>query len=78
MVKAPDFSFYNNRYFETILDDFTRYSWVLFVKNKSDIYNAFIILYNQIKNIFKNYNIKYIKTDNGTEFFNNNFNEFYN
>jgi len=78
LVKAPDFSFYNNRYFVTILDDFTRYSWVLFVKNKSDVYNAFIIWYNQIKNIFKNYNIKYIKTDNGTEFFNNNFNEFYN
>eukprot|EP00833_Pecoramyces_ruminatium_P017030 jgi/Orpsp1_1/1191062/evm.model.d7180000083239.1 len=78
LVQAPDYSIYGNKYFLTILDDYSRYSWVLFIKNKSDVFNKFIIWYNKIKNQYNNYNIKHIKTDNGTEFFNNNFNEFYN
>eukprot|EP00833_Pecoramyces_ruminatium_P000540 jgi/Orpsp1_1/1174572/evm.model.c7180000050617.1 len=37
----------------------------------------FIIWYNQIRNLFSEFNIKYIKTDYGTEFFNSSFNNFY-
>jgi len=77
LVFVPDYSIYGNKYFLSILDDYSRYSWVLFIKRKSDTFKTFIIWYNQIKNLFDNCNIKYIKTDNGTEFFNNNFNEFY-
>ncbi len=77
LAQAPDYSIYKNKYFLTILDDYTRYSWVIFMEFKSDTYNKFIIWYNQMRNIFKENNIKYIKTDNGTEFFNNNFNDFY-
>ena len=77
LVFVPDYSIYGNKYFLSILDDYSRYSWVLFIKRKSETFKTFIIWYNQIKNLFDNCNIKYIKTDNGTEFFNSNFNEFY-
>jgi len=76
LVYVPDYSVYGNKYFLTILDDYSRYSWICFIENKSKTFDAFINWYNQIKNIF-NKNIKYIKTDNGTEFFNNRFREFY-
>jgi len=74
-VSSPDTSIYSNKYFFTILDDYTRYSWVFFIKNKSEVYNKFKVWYNKIKNIY-NKNIKYIGSDNGTEFTNNNFTNF--
>lgn len=43
--------FNDNRYFLTILDDYTSYSWVIFMKYKSEAYKNFIIWYNQIRNL---------------------------
>ena len=76
LASVPDYSMYGNKYFLTILYDYSRYGWVIFIKNKSDTYNAFIIWFRKIKNIF-NKNIKYIRTDNGKEFINNNFEKFF-
>ncbi|OUM69785.1 hypothetical protein PIROE2DRAFT_37891, partial [Piromyces sp. E2] len=56
--------------------DFSRYGWALFIKSKDDSFNALLIWYKQIKNIF-NKEIKYIKTDNGKEFINYKFTEFF-
>jgi len=70
----PD-SIYGSKYFFTILDDFSRYSWILFLKNKNETFNLFFNWFNQIKNQF-NQRIKYIRTDNGTEFKNNLFNQY--
>jgi len=75
-VSSPDTSLYGNKYFLTILDDYTRYAWVYFMKSKADTFNTFIKWYKRIKNIF-NYNVKHIRTDNGTEFCNNQFDKFY-
>jgi len=74
-LKQP--SLYGNQCFLTILDDFSRYGWVLFCKSKGDIFNVFTTWYNKVKNIF-NKNIKYLHSDNGTELINNKFNEFCN
>jgi len=72
----PD-SFYGNKYIISILDDHSRYVWTLFIKNKSETFSSFYNWFIQIKNIFNN-RIKYIRSDNGTEFNNKNFNNFCN
>ena len=61
-----------NKYFLTILDDFSRFGWVLFLQSKNDTFNHFINWYNKTFNFF-NISIKAIRTDNGKEFLNNNF-----
>jgi len=50
---------------------------VIFLKIKGEIFNAFKNWYLKIKNSF-NKNIKHLRTDNGTEFSNNNFDNFCN
>jgi len=51
------------------------YSWVHFLKSKDQVYNTFLKWYKRIHNIF-NSTIKFIRTDNGTEFVNRYFNNF--
>eukprot|EP00833_Pecoramyces_ruminatium_P006506 jgi/Orpsp1_1/1180538/evm.model.c7180000073811.1 len=65
-------SLYGNKYILTILDDFTRYNWVYFIKNKSDTFGTFKMWYNIARNIY-NSNLKNIRIDNGSEFLNNQF-----
>jgi len=60
----------------TILDDFSGFGWVLFLKSKKDTYISFIKWFTQVKNIY-NTRIKFIRTDNGTEFCNNSFKQFF-
>ena len=42
-------SIYGNIYFMTILDDFSRFGWVLFFKSKKDTYISFIKWFTQVK-----------------------------
>jgi len=70
----PD-STYGNKYLLTILDDFSRYGWTLFIKNKSDTFSEFYNWFTNVKNRY-NTRIKYIRTDNGTEFVNSKFKNF--
>ena len=51
-VSSPDTSLYGNKYFLTILDDYTRYAWLYFIKSKADPFNTFIKWYKRVKNIF--------------------------
>jgi len=60
-------SIYNNSYFLTILDDYSRYSWVIFVKNKLNIHKIFAIWYNKTSRIL-NKKITFLRSDNGREF----------
>ena len=75
LVGPVDESIHGNKYFLTILDDFSRYGWVLFLENKGDTFDKFYNWSKEIKNIF-NKNITYIRTDNGTEFKNLKFKSF--
>jgi len=68
-------SLYNNKYILSILDDHSRYGWVLFITNKSDTFETFYNWFSKIKNIY-NTRIKFIRSDNGTEFKNIKFNDF--
>ena len=76
-VAACDESIYGNKYFLSILDNYTRYGWVYFLKSKKEIYDVFVIWNNMINNIF-NKIIKHIRCDNGLEFDNNKMKEFCN
>lgn len=57
------------------MDDYSRYNWVIFLKNKSETFSKFFNWYKQINNIFDK-KIKFIKSDNGTEFTSKNFQNF--
>ena len=39
----------HNRYVFVIVDDFSRYNWTIFMKNKSDTFEQFKILSNEFK-----------------------------
>jgi len=74
-VLNSDKSIYGNKYFFTIMDDYTRFGWTFFLKSKAEVFPTFLKWYNKVKNIF-NKNIKYLKTDNGTEYSNSLFDNF--
>jgi len=62
-------SIHGERYFLTILDDFSRYAWiVLLLKSKSEVKIQVQNFISLIENQFDS-KIKCIRTDNGPEFF---------
>ena len=60
------------RYFLTIFDDYSRYTWVILLHNKSEVRQHIINFTVFVQNHFKT-NIKTIRTDNGVEFAMSNF-----
>ena len=52
-----------------IVDDFTRYTWVFFLIDKSDVFATFKIFIKRIHNEFET-TIKKVRSDNGSEFMN--------
>ena len=38
---SPVISHHHNKYFVTFIDDFTRFTWVYFLRSKSEVFNAF-------------------------------------
>ena len=60
-----------------IVDDFSRYTWVLFLANKDDALDAFKVFCKKIQNE-KGYGISCIKSDHGWEFENYAFETFCN
>ena len=45
-------SMYGNKYFFTILDDYSRYKWVLFLKSKDSTFATFYKWFINIKNLY--------------------------
>ncbi|KAL4591437.1 hypothetical protein LXL04_004402 [Taraxacum kok-saghyz] len=64
------------RYFLTVVDDYTRAVWVFLLKGKDEVFGHIVNFYNMIKNQFDK-TIKIVRSDNGTEFINQNFNTFF-
>ena len=56
-----------NKYGFVILDDFTRYIWVFFLVDKSDVFATFKLFVKGIHNEFET-TIKRVRSDNGSEF----------
>jgi hypothetical protein len=56
-----------NKYDLTIVDDFTRYTWVAFLVYKSDVFETFKTFIKRAQNKFET-TIKKVRSDNGSEF----------
>ena len=56
-----------NKYRFVIVDDFTRYTWVFFLGDKSDVFATFKSFVKVIHNEFET-TIKKVRSDNGSEF----------
>ena len=54
-------------YIFVIVDDFSRYTWVSFLKEKSETFTFFKMLYMHFKNVY-NKCVKRIRSDHGREF----------
>ncbi|KAJ4793324.1 polyprotein [Rhynchospora pubera] len=64
---SPTLSFNGFRYYVIFVDDFSKYSWIYFMANKSDVVTIFSAFKCQVENLF-NCTIKILRTDGGTEF----------
>ena len=62
-------------YFMLLIDDYTRMTWVTFLKEKSEDFEKFKIFKAMVENE-THVKIKFIRSDNGGEFTLNEFNEF--
>jgi transposase InsO family protein len=56
-----------NKYIFVIVDDYTRYTWVFFLYDKSDVYDLFKSFVKKVQNKFET-TIKTIRSNNGSEF----------
>jgi transposase InsO family protein len=65
-----------NKYGFVIVDDFTRYTWVVFLIAKSDVFTIFKPFIKRIHNEFET-TIKKVRSDNGSEFKNTRIDELY-
>jgi hypothetical protein len=57
----------DNKYGSMIVDDFTRYTWVDFLVNMSDVFVTFKTFIKRVQNKFE-ITIKKVRSDNGSEF----------
>ena len=64
-----------NYYALVIVDDFSRYTWTLFLESKSEAFSAFKKLARRLKNT-KSSSIGFIRSDHGGEFQNEKFSNF--
>lgn len=55
------------QYFILFIDDFSRMTWVYFLKQKSDVPQTFIHFYNLVQTQYQT-QIKILRTDNGSEY----------
>jgi Integrase core domain/GAG-pre-integrase domain len=72
---APTTSYNDFRYFVLFIDDFSRATWLYLLKSKSEVFQYFQEFVTLVENQFST-KIKIFRSDNGTEFVNNNFSQF--
>jgi transposase InsO family protein len=63
-------------YVLVIVDDYSRYSWVFFLESKDEVFEHFQSLALRLNNEHPNC-LKVIRSDNGTEFSNASFDQFF-
>ncbi|WVZ50418.1 hypothetical protein U9M48_001671, partial [Paspalum notatum var. saurae] len=72
---SPVVSVSGMKYFVTFIDCYSRFTWLYLMKHKSEVLNCFKDFYACVKNQF-NAHVQIIRTDNGTEYLNNEFRTF--
>lgn len=72
---APVATLGGKKYFLSIVDDFSRKTWVFLLRNKSDAFDKFIEWHTLYENQ-QGKKLKALRTDNGMEFCNLEFNDF--
>ncbi|GJU34778.1 retrovirus-related pol polyprotein from transposon TNT 1-94 [Tanacetum coccineum] len=65
----------HNTYILVIVDEYSRYTWVFFLKKKSDATNCIMSFIRKIENL-NEVKVKELRSDNGTEFKNHKLEEF--
>src|ERR1044072_2368362 len=60
-------SIHNHRYFLTVVDDYSRFTWVVLLKNKGEVMNQVQKFIEMVATQFQ-VTVKSIRTDNGPEF----------
>jgi hypothetical protein len=72
---SPVVSISGMKYFVTLIDCYSRMTWIYLMKQKSEVLSCFRDFYAYIQNRF-NIGIQIIRTDNGTEYVNHEFGNF--
>jgi transposase InsO family protein len=62
-------------YYVSFIDDFSRKTWIYFLRNKSEVFDKFKEFKGLVENQIEK-KIKVLRTDNGGEFYGNEFEEF--
>jgi hypothetical protein len=65
-------SFFRCKYFLTFIDDFSKRTWVYFLKLKSEVFDMFLA-YKALVEKQSKHQLQRLKTDNGGEYVNNKF-----
>ena len=71
----PFASFYGFKYFLTFIDDYSKSTWVYFLKLKSEVFNMFLT-YKALIEKQSGHQIIQLRYDNGGEYVNKNFTTF--
>ena len=74
-MSFPTPSFLSALYVLTFIDDFSRCTWVYFLKYKFDVFDSFIIFKTFVEKQ-SGLSIRRIRTDNGREYVNQSFKDF--
>nr|GEX17667.1 retrovirus-related Pol polyprotein from transposon TNT 1-94 [Tanacetum cinerariifolium] len=64
------------KYILVIVDDYSRFTWIKFLRSKDETPNVVIKFITQIQ-VGLNKTVRYVRTDNGTEFVNHTMTEYY-
>jgi transposase InsO family protein len=72
----PNEAYGGSKYFLTVIDDFSRFSWVFFLKRKSDTSITLRAFFSHGERQFGK-KIKQISSDNGGEYISNELNDFF-
>lgn len=73
-TRTPSYSGY--KYTLVLVDDFSRYTWVYFLKEKSEALSKFVVFQDDVEKKFGK-KIIYLQSDNGGKFMSNEFFKFY-
>jgi hypothetical protein len=72
---SPIMSVGGCRYYVVFIDDYSRFTWMFPLQNKSDVFLCFIKFKNLVENLLS-CKIKQLQSDNGGEYISNNFKNF--